>query len=402
MKHITSSSIVLTEECNMDCSFCYEKSKAKETMSQETVCKVIDFIFDNQKPSQDLFLFWFGGEPLLNFEVFRFGVKYANEKAAKAGTRINHRISTNGTVWNDEIEQFFIDNPKVTLQVSWQGLADIQDIDRGAADIVEANSARIAAKLFNPFNVQLQIMPKNIYRLSEAVDHIVEVTKGKAAIILRPVPEATGWDGDPAIIAELENQMYICCEKYGPLIKRVSYCESGEIYHVNDCRAGREFCTFVPTGDIYLCHRFYFGQRNQSDKFKLGNLETGFLHNTHTEEYERYYGEDMEGCKNCEAGVVCYKCFACNYETTGDMMKPTVQNCTVNRAHASALGRYLSEHKHQEVKPLPSLDLDLKNLCIDQMLPLLLFLTGQMQSLTNRVTTLEEKRTVLNLSKPAK
>ena len=342
MKHISAASIVLTENCNLACSFCYEKSKSPKTMTVLMVRGAVDFIFANRKHGQELSLLWFGGEPLLNFAIFKHGVRYSDLRAAMDNVKVVHHVSTNATIWNDEIEQFFINNPNIHLQLSWQGIAEMQNEDRGAAELVEYNVARISSNLSNRMDVQIQIMPKFVHLLAAAVDHIVSITKGKAAIVLRAVPEADGWN-DPAVIAEMERQVYACVKKHGRLVKRLNDCESGEIIYKTDCMAGREFCAFVPSGDIYFCHRVYFGQRDKGEQFKIGDIEQGFYETDLTKEVAVYRRDFVVGCIRCKAKNLCYCCYACNYESTGILLRPDPLHCAVNSAFAAGIERYLSE-----------------------------------------------------------
>jgi len=337
MQAISTASIILTENCNMACGFCYERSKTPSVMNKETVKNAINFLAANRNKER-LFLMWFGGEPLTNFEVLKYGLTYAKSIMSY---NLTHLIPTNGTIWTDEIEQFAIDNPNITIQVSWQGLPELQEDSRGFATLVESNIKRIVSNTSNPFRIQMQILPNMVHQVVDAIDYIASVIGNRGNIIVRPVPEAEGWLMGNTLEV-FEQQIALACSKHGNVLKKVCDAEEGLTSNVTYCGVGSKFCAIVPAGDIYPCHRFYF-QRNQ--QFKLGNLKTGFVKSNVANVLETCTRDSIIGCNNCKAYDLCYICPACNYEESKNFFVPSYQNCEVNKAYVSGIKQCTDQFK---------------------------------------------------------
>lgn len=109
--------LVLTLDCNMECSYCYVNKK-KEKMSIETAKKAIDLLF-NAKGDNKTIVF-FGGEPLLEKGLIKDTVVYSRKKSRESGKSLSLMVETNGIFLDDEILTFFEKN-KVKVSVSFDG-----------------------------------------------------------------------------------------------------------------------------------------------------------------------------------------------------------------------------------------------------------------------------------------
>lgn len=334
MKEITGASIILTEACNLNCSYCYEKRKTPEVMTQETVKKSVDFVFDNSNNQKKLSFIWFGGEPLLNFEQAKFGILYAKDRAQKENKVLDQLIITNGTIWNDDIERFFKDNSDVRIQLSWDGMPEFQDITRGQHEKVEKTLSRLIM-MDNHLTAHVQVVPTMVPKLFENVTYIANLMKDKARIVLRHIPEVEGWMED-GVLEKLREQLYLCYKTFDDKISKVAECEFG-LQSNGLCGAGKNFGTFVPNGDIYACHRFYF---NKNRDFKVGSLNEGFIHSSKTEILEEYDVDSVMGCSECDACELCDRCIASNFGENFDLLMPTDENCEVNKSVFYALFNY--------------------------------------------------------------
>ena len=97
--------LFLTRDCTLECPYCYVEHKSDSSMSAEIAFKAVDlFISENSEKGK---LSFFGGEPLLQFELVKKLTKYADEEARKKGFDVNFSIATNGTLVDDEVLGFF-------------------------------------------------------------------------------------------------------------------------------------------------------------------------------------------------------------------------------------------------------------------------------------------------------
>ena len=339
MKQITGASIILTEGCNLNCSYCYEKQKTPKVMTLETALEAVDFIFKNNDGKAPLSIIWFGGEPLLNFPVLSQASKYSTEKAKKEGRSLDQLVITNGTIWNGEIEEFFRQNPHIRLQLSWDGMPKYQDKERGKSEVFEATLER-AKTLPNSIYAHVQVSPTMAVNLLENVDYIAEKMGDKMSVTLRSVSEIEGWL-EEGVLERYREQMFLVYEKYGEKIDRVRNCEFA-LRSAGTCGAGKLFASISPDGELYACHRFYLAKRRD---FKMGTLKAGFEESAKAELLEEATKDNVIGCTECEAYESCDRCLAANYSESGDVLLPTESNCAVEKSVFFALLNYNKVHR---------------------------------------------------------
>lgn len=123
--------IVVTNRCNFKCSYCHMSSAAiadkSQDMSIETAKKVVDFIF--QSPSPTIEIEFQGGEPLVNFDVVKFIIEYAQEKNVTAKKILGFNITTNSSLLSDAILDYFVEN-NVSISISLDGPDFVHDKNR--------------------------------------------------------------------------------------------------------------------------------------------------------------------------------------------------------------------------------------------------------------------------------
>lgn len=143
----------VTQQCNLRCDYCafsgiYEKNRlhTSQRMSLETAKKAIDFFFMRNRVLSSVTVGFYGGEPLLEFELIKQCVEYS--KSCVEGKRINFNMTTNGTLLTDEIANYLVEND-FSLSISLDGSKEEHDANRkfadgsGSFDIVIRNIKRI-------------------------------------------------------------------------------------------------------------------------------------------------------------------------------------------------------------------------------------------------------------------
>jgi sulfatase maturation enzyme AslB (radical SAM superfamily) len=113
--------VTLTASCNLGCSYCYQDAKRDRRMDRETLHRSVDLLLDSEQPEVELF--FFGGEPLLEFAMIRDAVEYAESRSA--GRSLGYGIITNGTLLRPETAAF-LDRHRFFVQLSFDGLPKAQ------------------------------------------------------------------------------------------------------------------------------------------------------------------------------------------------------------------------------------------------------------------------------------
>ena len=123
--------IVVTLRCDMNCIYCHASSKPKEAknydMDKEIAKKTVDFIF--QTPSKGITIEFQGGEPLLNWDVVKYAIEYANEKNKQAKKDMMITIVTNLTEMDEDKMKYIIDN-EIDVCTSLDGPMELHDYNR--------------------------------------------------------------------------------------------------------------------------------------------------------------------------------------------------------------------------------------------------------------------------------
>jgi sulfatase maturation enzyme AslB (radical SAM superfamily) len=127
----TSASLLVTEQCNFRCVYCFEVHK-NNWMNESTMKATIDYLYNNAiaMKTDSVNVTMFGGEPMLNYKVVEYGFKYGYEKFKETGIKFITNIITNCSVMNDNIKEsltYWKDKVNLQVQLSIDGIKDVQD-----------------------------------------------------------------------------------------------------------------------------------------------------------------------------------------------------------------------------------------------------------------------------------
>jgi uncharacterized protein len=153
--HLKGLTLVVTDDCTLRCRYCFVRGRrtggSVSYMTSTTARKAVDFYFSRASHSEKSAVFFYGGEPLLHFELIRDCVAYAESRAERRAGDFGFTITTNGTLLTEEILDFLI-HKDIGLAVSLDGPADIHDRYRTSEDgkpshaLVMGNLERIREK----------------------------------------------------------------------------------------------------------------------------------------------------------------------------------------------------------------------------------------------------------------
>ncbi len=335
----------IAHDCNLKCKYCFaeegEYGGKRELMSLETAKKSLDFLVENSGSRVNLEVDFFGGEPLMNFDVVRETVEYGKELQKKHNKEFRFTFTTNGLLLNDEIIKYANDNME-NLVLSIDGRKEVNDRIRptpngkGSYDIIMPHFKKIA-ELRNQENYNVRGTFTR-YNLDFANDVLHLADEGFKQISVEPVvsPE----DNDFYI---REEDVPAICDEYEKLavemIKRRDEGRGFNFFHflidltggacmtkrVVGCGAGTEYLSVLPNGDLYPCHQFA-----GENTFRIGTLEDGVTDIEMRDEFESCNVYSKEECRTCWNKFYCSGgCAANSYHSNGNIKTPYEIGCVL-------------------------------------------------------------------------
>ncbi|MFQ6032643.1 MAG: radical SAM protein, partial [Candidatus Zixiibacteriota bacterium] len=194
---IKSLALNVCHDCNLRCRYCYGNGGTyggrKAYMKKEIAEAAVDFLLTNSEAVKKCSIIFFGGEPLLNFELIKRMVEYSEQQAVTAGKRIHFSLTTNGTLFTRQIIDY-LNEKKIGVMVSIDGPKKIQDAMRpclngkGSYDIILPGLQRFLESRNGNVSARVTYTP-NYLNLSEIAKHLSGL--GFRRVYLSP---ATGLD----------------------------------------------------------------------------------------------------------------------------------------------------------------------------------------------------------------
>lgn len=326
---LASIELNLTFNCNLACEYCFVHTKSpKDIMSFNTAQKAIDFIFDNSYENINITLL--GGEPLLEFELIKKIVPYAEEKAKKYSKNLNWAITTNGTLIDEKILAFFA-KYQINLLLSIDGGKESHDRYRktksGEGTWLKIISLLPLIRQYQSWiGARMTVSPENIEFMFEDFKQLVSL--GINQFIIAPAQGERYWSKEQinqyGCNLIKTQQEYYDLKKAGIAI-RIDDFENDEIECKGwGCRAGITSLAVAPNGDISPCSKL-LGLTDESGKCIVGNIHRGINYKLLVpfRKPESWQTPQCKQCTNkCTGG-----CYAVNYEQTGNHFTPSDENC---------------------------------------------------------------------------
>ena len=344
---IKSMCLHVSHDCNLRCDYCFAATgdfgTGRKLMTFETGKKAIDFLLRESAGRKNLELDFFGGEPLMNFDVVKQIVEYAREEEKKVGKTIRFTITTNGMLLTED-KMDFINNEMSNVVLSIDGRKEVNDrmrkrVDgRGSYDRIIENF-----KKFVPMRGDKDYYVRGTYTkynldFSEDVIHLYE--QGFEQISVEPVmappemPYAITEEDLPKIFEEYERlskriQEILDSGKFINFFHFMLDLEAGPcaIKRLKGCGCGNEYVAISPEGDIYPCHQFV-----GMEEYKMGNLDDGTFNMDMKKEFAGAHVYSKPECRKCWAKFFCSGgCNANNYIYCGDIHKSHKLSCEIQR-----------------------------------------------------------------------
>ena len=336
----------VAHDCNMACRYCFGDKGAyegnRELLSFETGRKAIDFLIAHSGSRKNLEIDFFGGEPLMNFDVVKELVAYGRKIEKAFNKNIRFTITTNGILLDEEKSEFINANMENVI-LSIDGRPQVNDKMRktlngkGSYDIITKNYLRFIEKRKGTYYVRGTFTRENL-DFSEDVKHLADM--GFRGISVEPVVTDTSF----SYALQEEDTDRICAEYDKLADLYLNYLKQGkkfEFFHFNvdleqgpcvikrvsGCGAGTEYIAVTPDGDIYPCHQFV-GNKD----FLLGNVSDKSFSNRLYQNFNLAHIYNKEKCKECWVKFYCSGgCHANAYHMNGDIRKPYELGCTLEK-----------------------------------------------------------------------
>lgn len=337
----------IAHDCNLACRYCFagkgEYSGQRELMSYEVGKQALDFLIANSGNRRNLEVDFFGGEPLMNFQVVKDLVKYGREQEKLHDKNFRFTLTTNGILLNDDIMEF-ANREMGNVVLSIDGRKEINDKMRpsrngkGSYDIILPKFEKLA-ELRNQTNYYVRGTYTHFnLDFYEDVKHLAEL--GFKQISVEPVV-ASPEDA----YAIQEEDLEVLYEQYDKLAKymleRKKQGKGFNFFHfmidlkggpcvakrLSGCGSGTEYLAVTPWGDLYPCHQFV-----GNEDFLMGNVFEGVKNTKLRDEFKECNVYSKDKCSHCFAKFYCSGgCAANSFKFHGDINNAYDIGCALQK-----------------------------------------------------------------------
>lgn len=343
--------------CNMDCEYCFagkgDYSGKSGIMDLETGKRALDFLVENSGSRRNLEVDFFGGEPLINWDVCKELVAYGRELEKKHDKKFNFTLTTNGVLIDEDVIEFSnkemnnvvlsLDGRKEThdrMRHSKSGEGTYDRIINNFKALVDSRTDTEKAEERRSSEYYMR-GTYTAYNKDFASDVLAMADMGFKETSIEPVvsdpdvPYALHEEDLPELFKEYER---LAAE----MLEREKRGEGFNFYHytldltggpciykrVAGCGVATEYLAVTPDGDLYPCHQFV-----GDDEMIVGNIYEGI---THPKTVEIFTGGNnvytRDKCRVCWARLYCAGgCAANNYHSNGDINKVYEFGCRLHR-----------------------------------------------------------------------
>ena len=337
----------IAHDCNLACKYCFaeegEYHGRRALMSYEVGRKALDFLIRNSGSRRNLEVDFFGGEPLMNWQVVKDLVAYGREQEKVHDKHFRFTVTTNGVLLNDEIQEF-INKEMDNVVLSLDGRKEINDQMRpfrngkGSYDLIVPKFQKLAESRNQEKYYIRGTFTRNNLDFSNDILHFADL--GFKQMSIEPV---VGEESDPYAIRE--EDIPKICEEYDKLAKiMIEREKEGKGFHffhfmidleggpciskrLSGCGSGTEYLAVTPWGDLYPCHQFV-----GKEEFLMGNVDEGITKPEIAEEFRGCSVYSKEKCKDCFAKFYCSGgCMANSYNFHGTIHDAYDIGCEMQR-----------------------------------------------------------------------
>lgn len=337
----------VSHDCNLRCEYCFaakgDFGQGRMLMPFEIGKKAIDFLINNSGTRHNLEVDFFGGEPLMNFDVVKQIVDYARCIEDKFNKKFRFTITTNGLLLTDDKIEY-INKEMSNVVLSLDGRKDINDMlritpnSKGSYDSIVPKYQKLVNSRGDKDYYVRGTFTKHNLDFTKDVLHMVDL--GFEQLSIEPVVSDEKLDYSikekdlPKVFNEYENLAK-------EIIKRRKNKEFFNFFHfmidlnqgpcaikrLRGCGCGNEYIAVTPTGDIFPCHQFV-----GNDEWKMGNLNDKTFNSKMKKTFSKTNIYTKTKCKDCWAKFYCSGgCNANNWQYEKDILTPHSISCELEK-----------------------------------------------------------------------
>ena len=321
--------------CNLNCSYCFASQGKyhgdRALMSFEVGKRALDFLIENSGHRTNLEVDFFGGEPLMNWDVVKQLVAYARTQEEPHHNKFRFTLTTNGMLIDDDVIDF-ANREMSNVVLSLDGRKEIHDRLRvdyagnGSYDRIVPRFQKLVASRGGKNYYMRGTFTHANPDFTKDVFHMADL--GFTELSMEPVVCAPG---DPAALTpedlEIVKEQYEILAK--DMLRREKEGKPITFYHymldltggpcvykrISGCGSGTEYMAVTPWGDLYPCHQFV-----GEEKYKLGNIWDGVTNTALREDFRACNAYARKECDDCWARLYCSGgCAANAYHATGSI-----------------------------------------------------------------------------------
>ena len=337
----------VSHDCNLRCKYCFAGQGLyggqAQIMPFEVAKAAIDFLIDKSVGRHNLELDFFGGEPLLNWDVVKKTVAYARSLEKEHHKNFRFTMTTNGVLLNPEINEY-LNREMHNVVLSLDGRREINDAMRpnaggkGSYDTIVPQYQEFVKMRGDKDYYVRGTFTRNNLDFTEDVLHMVEL--GFDQVSVEPVVS------DPALSFSIqEEDLPRVFEEYDRLaleiLRRKKEGRGFNFFHfmldldqgpcaikrLRGCGCGNEYAAVDPEGGVFPCHQFV-GQ----PEWRMGHVLTGEYDLQRKASFARATVYSKDKCRDCWAKFYCSGgCNANNQQYEGDILHSHSLSCELER-----------------------------------------------------------------------
>lgn len=341
--------MLLTNDCNLACSYCFESNKGKDYMPKEMALDILKATYNVVDPMAGIFtLNMFGGEPLMNWDTFKAVCDYVLENNLK----IRITATTNLTLLTDEMIDY-IDELSIPILVSVDGIKEVHDKHRCNSfdKVIENMKKLIDRDLGYLIEARMTVAPDTAKYMYESVKMLVDLGINNIANV-----PASDLDWDAQSIQDYKDNYEKILDMYIDILNDETNKRNISLYKVDQalnlalepikedtsmCNIGNPRWVIVDwKGDVWPCPDYPTTDNVDLIAGKIGNFYTG-VDETKVDPKPMVATYELERCKGCEAISICKSgCPYENYTKNGKFNEPTIGYCTLQKAFVEIIKAY--------------------------------------------------------------
>lgn len=325
----------IAHTCNLNCEYCFASQGKyhgdRALMSFEVGKRAIDFLIENSGSRVNLEVDFFGGEPLMNFDVVKQIVAYARSIEKEKKKNFRFTLTTNGMLVDDDVIEF-ANKECHNVVLSLDGRKEVHDhlrktvSGKGSYDIIVPKFQEFVKKRGNRGYYVRGTYTHNNTDFTNDIFHMADL--GFTELSMEPVvcspedPYALTYDDLPVLFEQYEilAKEMLKREKEGRPLTFYHYMidlTGGPCIYkrISGCGSGTEYMAVTPWGELYPCHQFV-----GDPKYSLGNIYEGVTNTAIQDEFKLCNAYARPNCKDCWAKLYCSGgCAANAYHATGSI-----------------------------------------------------------------------------------